>query len=118
MEKLFQLPIFIILNPYASITKGEKGEELVDFEEMTEYFEMLNDSTEGEPGAADGIMLAGFSDDGTGVEDNGSQGKQKSVVRYCLAVTVVIYQINRVIEAVCESFACSGKPLYQMTQVC
>ena len=57
--------------PYASITKGEKGEELVDFEEMAEYFELLDDGKTDdfenkEPSGA--IRLAGFSDDGTGVE--------------------------------------------------
>ncbi|MBP5532386.1 MAG: dihydroorotase [Lachnospiraceae bacterium] len=58
--------------PYASITKGEKGEELVDFEEMTEYFELLGDgrTDDFEKKASSGtIRLAGFSDDGTGVED-------------------------------------------------
>ena len=57
--------------PYASITKGEKGEELVDFEEMTEYFELLDDgkTDDFEKKAHSGaIRLAGFSDDGTGVE--------------------------------------------------
>ena len=53
--------------PYASITKGEKGEELVDFEEISEYFDILEDEAaidgEGAP-----VRLAGFSDDGTGVE--------------------------------------------------
>ncbi len=58
--------------PYASITKGEKGEELVDFEEMAEYFELLGDgrTDDFEKDTASGaIRLAGFSDDGTGVED-------------------------------------------------
>lgn len=56
--------------PYASITKGEKGEELVDFEEMAEYFEMLGDGgTDDFDGGIRAIRLAGFSDDGTGVED-------------------------------------------------
>ncbi|MBR6476014.1 MAG: dihydroorotase [Lachnospiraceae bacterium] len=57
--------------PYASITKGEKGEELVDFEEMTEYFELLDDgrTDDFEKKTHSGaIRLAGFSDDGTGVE--------------------------------------------------
>ncbi|MBR4777387.1 MAG: dihydroorotase, partial [Lachnospiraceae bacterium] len=57
--------------PYASITKGEKGEELVDFEEMAEYFELLDDgrTDDFENKAPSGaIRLAGFSDDGTGVE--------------------------------------------------
>ena len=39
--------------PYASITKGEKGNELVNFEEIKAFCP----------------SLAGFSDDGTGVED-------------------------------------------------
>ena len=58
--------------PYASITKGEKGEELVDFEEMAEYFELLDDGrTEDfeKKTSSSAIKLAGFSDDGTGVED-------------------------------------------------
>lgn len=58
--------------PYASITKEEKGEELVDFEEMAEYFELLDDGrTEDfeKKTSASAIKLAGFSDDGTGVED-------------------------------------------------
>ena len=58
--------------PYASITKGEKGEELVDFEEIAEYFELLDDGrTEDfeKKTSASAIKLAGFSDDGTGVED-------------------------------------------------
>ncbi len=84
--------------PYASITKGEKGEELVDFEEMTEYFEMLNDSTEGEPGAADGIMLAGFSDDGTGVEDNG----------YMKEAMERVAAIGGIISAHCETKSLMG----------
>ncbi len=55
--------------PYASITKGEKGEELVDFEEMAEYFEMLGDGeTDDFDGGRRAVRLAGFSDDGTGVE--------------------------------------------------
>ena len=57
--------------PYASITKGEKGEELVDFEEMAEYFELLDDgkTDDFENKAPSGVIrLAGFSDDGTGVE--------------------------------------------------
>ena len=57
--------------PYASITKGEKGEELVDFEEINEYFELLEDGVELNDGEIKGgaVRLAGFSDDGTGVED-------------------------------------------------
>ena len=57
--------------PYASITKGEKGEELVDFEEINEYFELLEDGVELNDGEIKGgaVRLAGFSDDGIGVED-------------------------------------------------
>ena len=57
--------------PYASITKGEKGEELVDFEEINEYFELLEDGVVLNDGEIKGgaVRLAGFSDDGTGVED-------------------------------------------------
>ena len=57
--------------PYASITKGEKGEELVDFEEINEYFELLEDRVELNDGEIKGgaVRLAGFSDDGIGVED-------------------------------------------------
>ena len=56
--------------PYASITKGEKGEELVDFEEINEYFELLEDGTDTDSSnGCKNVRLAGFSDDGTGVED-------------------------------------------------
>jgi len=55
--------------PYASITKGEKGGELVCFEELMEYFELLGDNDEDLKGNVHGnVRLAGFSDDGVGVD--------------------------------------------------
>ena len=64
--------------PYASITKGEKGEELVDFEELTDFFRRLveNEVSLDTESASAGkrmswpVRLAGFSDDGTGVESS------------------------------------------------
>ena len=81
--------------PYASITKGEKGEELVDFEEMTEYFELLDDgkTDDFEKKAHSGaIRLAGFSDDGTGVE--GADHMEEAMTR--------VAALGGIISAHCE----------------
>ncbi|MBO4922350.1 MAG: dihydroorotase [Lachnospiraceae bacterium] len=81
--------------PYASITKGEKGEELVDFEEMTEYFELLDDgrTDDFEKKTHSGaIRLAGFSDDGTGVE--GADHMEEAMTR--------VAALGGIISAHCE----------------
>ncbi|MBR4343871.1 MAG: dihydroorotase [Lachnospiraceae bacterium] len=79
--------------PYASITKGEKGEELVDFEEITGYFEMLGDEDESK-----NIRLAGFSDDGTGVEDR----------EYMREAMERVASVNGIISAHCETKSLMG----------
>ena len=68
--------------PYASITMGEKGEKLVDFEKMTESFE----------------TLAGFSDDGTGVEDR----------EYMLEAMERVASVGGIISAHCETKSLLG----------
>ena len=81
--------------PYASITKGEKGEELVDFEDMTEYFELLDDgrTDDFEKKTHSGaIRLAGFSDDGTGVE--GADHMEEAMTR--------VAALGGIISAHCE----------------
>ena len=86
--------------PYASITKGEKGEELVDFEEINEYFELLEDGAgPDEDGALSGeVRLAGFSDDGTGVE---TQAYMEEAMQR-------IAEIDGIISAHCEVKAILG----------
>ncbi len=79
--------------PYASITKGEKGTELVDFEEIAEYFEMINDGeTEDFDPKNAKVRLAGFSDDGTGVENDDFM--REAMVR--------VAAIDGIISAHCE----------------
>ena len=84
--------------PYASITKDEKGAELVDFEEIEEYFELLEDNAclEGKENST--VRLAGFSDDGTGVED----------ASYMDEAMQRVAEIGSIISAHCEVKALLG----------